>query len=324
MPSPPDSQITATYLDLLTLAAGELNLVALGDDLSANPALAQRLLNRLVWMVDSWNLKPTVVPWYRRETFPLVAGQQSYLIGQNAPDWNAPRPVRLDPEATNLLLSSTLTGYPPAFLGWYPEEIRVNGILQGQPPYTVNVNSILAGSYPAMFFVNSGGGLPVAAGPTPIRQHLPVLNVHQWANISLPHLAIPFPQGCYLDRSVVTGTNAITGLPYYATRFNVWGVPSTVNSVELFYWYALTVGNLNDPVNASPGYFRAMFLNLSIEIAAGFGMTPSPLTMRNAADALGDLRELNAPDMAMHADPGMPGSRGAGYITKAQFLSGVF
>ena len=258
--------MSATYLDLLTLAGGELNLVALGDDLAAQPALAQRLLDRLTWMVDSWNLKPTLVPWYRQEIFTLVPGQQAYLIGENAPDWDAPAPNRLEPGATNLLLLSS--------------------------------------------------------SPSPVRVPLAVLSVEQWANIPMQQLQITFPQAIYLDRSVVTGTNL--GQPYTASRIWVWGVPTTVNQIELFYWQALTVGNLTDPVNAAPGYFRAMFLNLAIEIAPGFGITPNAITLRNAADALGDIKELNAPDMSMRPDPGMPSSPGSRYLTKAQFLSGVF
>jgi hypothetical protein len=159
---------------------------------------------------------------------------------------------------------------------------------------------------------------------SPLRIPLTVLSVQQWANISLPVLAITFPQGIYLDRSMVVGTNPVTGLPYTASRISVWGVPTTVNQIELFYWQALTVGNLTDQVNAPPGYFRAMFLNLALEIAPGFGMQPSALTLKNAADALGDIKELNAPDVSMRPDPGMPSTPASGYITRAQFLSGAF
>jgi hypothetical protein len=318
---------TATYLDLLTLAAGELNLVALGDDLSDNPAQAQRLLDRLTWMVDSWNLKPNVVPWYRQEIFNLKPGQQSYLIGTHAPDWDAPRPIRLDPNASNLLLTNPSNlGWPDGTSGgWYPELLSVDSLPQGAPPYTINVNSWTRGDYPVTFYVNSGPNPSYSSlEMTALRIPLTVLSVEQWANISLANLPITFPSGIYLDRSVVTGINPDTGQTYYASRIAVWGVPTTVNQVELFYWQALTAGNLNDPVNAAPGYFRAMFLNLAIEIAPGFGINPTAVTLKNAADALGDIKELNAPDMSMRPDAGMPATPGARYLTKAQFLSGNF
>lgn len=299
---------TATYLDLLTLAGGELNLNALGDSLADSPDLAQRLLDRLTWMVDSWNLKPTVVPWYQQQIFNLVPGQQSYLIGPGAPDWDAPVPVRLEPNASNLLLMS--------------------------PPY--------------------------ALGTNPVRIPLTVLSVEQFANISLPALQSTFPNAIYLDRSVISGNNltdvevnltadypytsplGVNGVPlpastflvnqspattansFLASRIWVWYTPTTANQIELFYWQALTVGSLYDPVNAPTGYFRAMFLNLAIEIAPGFGITPNAVTIANARDALGDIKELNAPDMRMRPDPGMPSTPGSRYITKAQFLSGVF
>jgi len=266
----------STYQDLLTLAAGELNLLALQDQLSNNTLLQQYCLTRLTAMVDAWNIKPTLAPWYDQFIFNLVAGQQSYLIGPNAPDWNAPRPIRLNPEATNLLLiNPALTG--PA------------------PPGTTTA---------------------------PVRIPLSVLSVQRWANISLPTLQNSYPSGVYLDRSMQVGTNVANGQPYTASTIWVWGIPTAVNQIEFFYWHALTVGNLTDNVNASPGYFRAMFLNLAIEIAPRFGAPPSPLTLKLAADALGDIKELNAPDMATRPDHGMPMSKTAGWITKAQFLSG--
>jgi hypothetical protein len=316
---------TTTYLDLITQAAQELNLITRLGGIE-DVTMSQFLLDRLTMMVDSWNVKPSLVPWYQQQVFNLVPGQQSYLIGPNAPDWNAPRPIRLDPNATNLLLINPTTVNPPMSIGgYYPDTITVNGISQGQAPYQINVNSAIVGRYPISLFVNQGPSYPYSAATTPLRIPLKVLSAQKWANITLPTLTITFPQACYLDRSIVVGTNSVTGAAYTATRFWVWGVPTTVNQIELFYWYALTIGNLTDNVNAAPGYFRAMVLNLALEVASSFGITPSPLTVQNARDALGNIRELNAPDMSMvQPDAGMPGSRASGYLTRAQFLSGVF
>jgi len=311
-----------TYLDLLTQAAGELNVVAMGDSLANNPTLAQWLLDRLYWLIDSWNLDPTFVPWYQQKVFNLVPGQQSYLIGLNSPDWNAQTPVRLSENATNLLLTNPSTVGPNQG-GFLVNSVYTNSLQVGAPPYNVNVNSAAVGLYPVQASVNGGPYTSYPAG-TPLRIPLEVLSVQAWANISLPTLSITFPQACYLDRSVVTGTNPITGLAYTATRFWVWGVPTNVNQIELFYWYALTVGSLTDTVNVSTGYFRAMFLNLAVEIASAFGVTPSAVTMRNAADALALIKELSAPDMTMAYAPGVPKQPSGGYLTRSQFLSGVF
>jgi hypothetical protein len=311
---------TATYLDLLQLAAGELNLVALGANLSANAALAQRMLDRLTTMVDSWNLEPLLVPWYDQYIFNLKSGQQSYLIGPNAPDWNAPRPIRLDQEATHLLLTNPVAvgaGLP----GYYPDSVQTNGIPAGGAPYSASANGVYLGSYPLSILINSLGPGSIASSVTsPIRIPLAVLTVQQWSSISLPSLQNTFPQGCYLDRSVITGTSSLGA--YTASRISVWGIPTVVNQMEFFYWHALTVGNLTDNVNAAPGYFRAMFLNLALEIAPSLGITPNDITVKNAADSLGAIKELNAPDMAMRPDRGMPSPGTSGWITKAQFLSG--
>lgn len=315
---------TSTYLDLLQQAAGELNLVAIADSLVAGSPVCQRLLDRLVLMVDSWNLKPTIVPWYDQHIFNLNPGQQTYLIGPNAPDWNASLPIRLNPEATNLLLTNPVaTGISTT--GYYPEFVQCNGVFLGGPPYSFLRNGASLGSYPISIFVNSlgPGAIPgISTSATPVRIPLAVLSVDQYANITLPYLQNSYPSGCYLDRSVVTGTN--NGQPYTASRISVWGIPTTANQIEFFYWHVLTVGNLTDPVNASTGYFRAMFLNLALEIAPGFGIQVNPLTIKAAADALADIKEANVPDMSSVADRGMPNSKLTGYISRAQFLSGNF
>ena len=316
---------TNTYLDLLQQAAGELNLVALADTLAAGTPMTQRLLDRLVMMVDSWNLKPTVVPWYDQFVFNLKPGQQSYLIGPNAPDWNAPKPIMLNPDATNLLLVNPVaTGVLGGSPGLYPDLMQTNGLPVGAAPYSASINGGYLGSYPISLLVNfTAPGSAFGSTVTPVRLPLAVLTVDQWANISLPYLATTFPSGVYLDFSVITGINA-SGVAYTASKIWVWGIPTVANQIEFFYWHALTIGNLTDNVNAAPGYFRAMALNLAVEIAPSFGVDVNAITIKNAADALGDIRELNTADMSTRPDRGMPGSKTAGYSTRAQFLSGVF
>jgi hypothetical protein len=145
--------------------------------------------------------------------------------------------------------------------------------------------------------------LVLLSGAPPVRLPLGVLSVEQFANISIPSLAITFPQAVYLDRSVVTGTNA--GATYTASRISVWGVPTEINQIELFYWQALGIGALNDPVNAAPGYFRLMVLGLAIEAASSFDTEPSALTVENYKEARAGIKNLNAPDMSMQPDPGL-------------------
>jgi hypothetical protein len=99
------------------------------------------------------------------------------------------------------------------------------------------------------------------------RSPLALLTVQQWANINSPYLGNTVPTGIYLDRSVVVGTNF--GSPYSASRISVWGIPDTAYGVELFYWYALTVGNLNDNVNAPPGYFRLLPDDIAAQLLTG-------------------------------------------------------
>jgi hypothetical protein len=257
---------TSTYLDLISHAYQEIGVTpgvgGIPDD------QAQFMLDRLTMLVDTLNIDPLFIPWYQQQVFNLAPNQQSYLIGPNAPDWDAPRPIRLTPDASNVLLSQSI---------------------------------------------------PV------VRLPLAVLSVQQWANIPIQQLAITFPQGCYLDRSVVVGDVGKDGVnPYTASRIWVWGIPTSVNQVEFFYWQQLTVGNLTDDCNLPPGYFRALMLNLAVEAAPAFTQTPSAITLKNAADAMGAVKRLNSPDVSMMPDPGVPGLSKVGWISKAQFLSGVW
>lgn len=101
---------TETYLDLLTHSCKELGVIAGTETL--NGPIGEYCLDKLTMMVDGWNIRPSLVPWYITQTLPFTPGKQDYLIGSGVdpPDWNAPRPVKIEKDLAQIQL---LSGAPP-------------------------------------------------------------------------------------------------------------------------------------------------------------------------------------------------------------------
>lgn len=98
----------STYLDLISLAYSELNI---SPGVGVIPSEdAQFALDRLTLMVDGWSVRPSLVPWYQQRNLPLTPGKQDYLIGLNSPDWDVPRPVKIEKDMAYVQL---LSGAPP-------------------------------------------------------------------------------------------------------------------------------------------------------------------------------------------------------------------
>lgn len=73
-----------------------------------------------------------------------------------------------------------------------------------------------------------------------------------------------------------------------------WPVPSLALPVT-FSTNSLLAGpaTLQTTLNFPQGYYRAMRLNLAVELAGRYGRTLSPVTLRMASTSLGDIRRLN-------------------------------
>jgi hypothetical protein len=73
-----------------------------------------------------------------------------------------------------------------------------------------------------------------------------------------------------------------------------WPVPNTANTFTLSSNQLLTEpATLQTTLSMPPGYYRAMRLNLAVELSGRYGRTLSPVTLRMASTSLGDLRRLN-------------------------------
>lgn len=78
----------------------------------------------------------------------------------------------------------------------------------------------------------------------------------------------------------------------------LYPVPSATNDLHMDVWQTLQQFNtLTEELSLPPGYERAIKYNLASEISPLFGVEAPPRVDRIAAQSLGDVRDVNLPDM---------------------------
>jgi hypothetical protein len=94
-------------------------------------------------MIDSWQTDRLNIFTIERDTYNLVANQQTYQIGPGAPDFNAPRPVRIDRAA--VLYTPNGQYNPELPLGMLTvrewEDLRIKNITSPIPTCMYNDNA---------------------------------------------------------------------------------------------------------------------------------------------------------------------------------------
>ena len=66
----------------------------------------------------------------------------------------------------------------------------------------------------------------------------------------------------------------------------IWPIPSAGSSVTVYPWQVLGAFTaLDDELALPPGYLRALRTNLALEACPSYGVQPSPLLVRHAAEA---------------------------------------
>lgn len=92
MSIPPGLALNA--LQIITQSMTSLNVLASGEVPTA--AEASDSLNTLNQMIDSWQAQRLTIFAISRQVFALTLGQQVYQMGLGAPDFNVPRPAKID------------------------------------------------------------------------------------------------------------------------------------------------------------------------------------------------------------------------------------
>lgn len=125
-----------------------------------------------------------------------------------------------------------------------------------------------------------------------------IINQQQYDGIAVKTVTSTYPQVIWLN------------MDYPNIDMYVYPVPTKV-----LEWHFISVEELTQPATIyttmafPPGYLRAFRYNLACEIAAEFGVEPSPQVSRIAMTAKRNLKRINDPDDVMSLPYSIVGTR---------------
>jgi len=125
-----------------------------------------------------------------------------------------------------------------------------------------------------------------------------IINQQQYDGIAVKTVTSTYPQVIWVN------------MTYPDIEMYVYPVPTKV-----LEWHFVSVEELTQPATLStviafpPGYLRAFRYNLACEIAAEFGVEPSPQVSRIAMTSKRDIKRINNPDDIMSLPYSIVGTR---------------
>jgi len=133
---------------------------------------------------------------------------------------------------------------------------------------------------------------------TGISYGIKIINQQQYDGIAVKSVTSTFPQVMWIN------------MEYPNIDMYVYPVPT-----KALEWHFISVEELTQPATIytqltfPPGYLRAFRYNLACEIAAEFGVEPSPQVSRIAMTAKRNLKRINNPDDIMSLPYSIVGTR---------------
>ena len=123
-----------------------------------------------------------------------------------------------------------------------------------------------------------------------------MLTVESWQTLTPKATPSLFPTDIY-----ISNTAPINDL-------FVWPIPTAVNNIILYVWGLLpNYYNLTDIIELPKGYVHALEFNLCLMLCPEYGKEPLPAVMRNAAQSLNALANINHTTQLMRCDPAILG-----------------
>jgi hypothetical protein len=141
----------------------------------------------------------------------------------------------------------------------------------------------------ATYFVDPANGISFG---------IKIINQQQYDGIAVKTVTSTYPQVLWIN------TN------YPDVDLHVYPVPTKV-----LEWHFISAAQLTQPATLAtviafpPGYLRAFRYNLACEIAAEFGVEPSPQVSRIAMTSKRNLKRINNPDDIMSLPYSIVGTR---------------
>jgi len=133
---------------------------------------------------------------------------------------------------------------------------------------------------------------------TGISYGIKIINQQQYDGIAVKSVTSTFPQVMWIN------------MDYPNIDMYVYPVPT-----KALEWHFISVTELDQPATLftdltfPPGYLRAFRYNLACEIAAEFGVEPSPQVSRIAMTSKRNLKRINNPDDIMSLPYSIVGTR---------------
>jgi hypothetical protein len=133
---------------------------------------------------------------------------------------------------------------------------------------------------------------------TNVSYGIKIVNQQQYDGIAVKTVTSTYPQIMWLN------------MDYPNMDMYVYPVP--IRDLE---WHFISVDELTQPATLAtalafpPGYLRAFKYNLACEIAAEFGVEPSPQVQRIAMASKRNIKRINNPDDVMALPYAMVGTR---------------
>lgn len=124
----------------------------------------------------------------------------------------------------------------------------------------------------------------ISAGfDSPFEWSLKILTPGQWQTIQKKGIQDPLVRALYYDKQIPNG------------MIFLWPVPSIAMQLVLYVWVVLPAfASAADQLILAPGYFRALYLNLAVELAARYPkLGISKFTVEKAAEAKSAVMALN-------------------------------
>ena len=125
-----------------------------------------------------------------------------------------------------------------------------------------------------------------------------IINQQQYNGIAVKNTTSTYPQVLYVN------------MGYPDITLTVYPVPS-----KTLEWHIVSVEELTQPATLAttlsfpPGYLRAFRFNLACEIAAEYGVEPSPQVSRIAMTSKRNIKRINNPDDVMAMPYGIVANR---------------
>ncbi len=129
------------------------------------------------------------------------------------------------------------------------------------------------------------------SGTTTLELPIDILNLDQWAAISVKTITSNLPTRCWLQNTYPNAT------------FYVWPIPSITGNIVVSSWKAITeIAALTTTISLPPGYSRALRYNLALELAPEYGKQVDPLIEAHAIESKGNLKVMNTKILLMGCD----------------------